>query len=258
MSIVTTPIPQGSEGVTTFWFGDLPIRAKNVDGDPWLFLADICTAIGTRVVDAASGLDEDEKRYDTVNQPGNSDIAAHMVSEPGFYSLIMRSRKPVAKAFKRFVTHEVLPSIRKTGGYGTQKELSRRELAQMVIDAEDRAETFQLERDKAWGDIERNAPKVNYVDRFVKPTDTACTVRVLAKELNVSERKLFDYLKAKRRIYKDPNGMYQPYANWVPWFSLKDQPEVKRLHNGQMRTTLYVTPVGKEGIRRMLERTPID
>lgn len=258
MSIVTMPAPQGSEGVTTFWFGDLPIRAKTINGEPWLVLADICTAIGVRVDAALSRLPENEKSSILIGQPGNSDILVHVVSEPGMYRVIMRSDKPAAERFVRWIAHEVLPSIRETGHYGTQKAFSRRELAQMVIDAEDRAEVLQLERDKAWGDIERNAPKVNFMNRFVEPTETACTVRVLAKELNVSERKLFDFLKAKRRIYKDPNGMYQPYANWVPWFSLKDQPEAKRLHNGQMRTTLYVTPVGKEGIRRLLERTPID
>lgn len=90
------------------WRGDEPRFVAN----------DVCECLGvTNARDAlAKMLDEDEKGVETVYTPGGPQEML-VVSEPGFYSLVLRSRKPEAKAFKRWVTHEVLPSIRKTGGY---------------------------------------------------------------------------------------------------------------------------------------------
>ncbi len=67
--------------------------------------------------DAVAALDEDEKGVDSIDTPGGAQEMS-IISEAGLYSLILRSRKPEAKAFKRWITHEVLPAIRKTGGYG--------------------------------------------------------------------------------------------------------------------------------------------
>lgn len=262
MSSTIVPTATADHGsASTFWFGDLPLRAKLIKGDPWLVLADICVALGIREDNALSGLDDDEKLYYSVGQPGNSDIAVHLVSEPGFYSLIMRSRKPVVKAFKRFVIHDVLPAIRKTGQYGKPQALSRRELAQMVIEAEDRAAAAELERDTAWQAVERNAPKVNYVERFVDPSAAAVHLGTLAAELGVPVSKLRVYLKARKLIFRDKSTdswHYYSSKRGRAWFELKAHHEVAhRGPNGQVPTTLYVTPVGKEGIRRMLERDPI-
>lgn len=67
--------------------------------------------------DAVAALDEDEKGVDSIDTPGGAQEMS-IISEAGLYSLILRSRKPEAKAFKRWITHEVLPSIRRAGSYG--------------------------------------------------------------------------------------------------------------------------------------------
>lgn len=258
-SIVTAKAPDNG-GASTFWFGDIPLRAKLIEDEPWLVLADICVALGIREDNALSGLDDDEKIYYSVGQPGNSDIAVYMVSEPGFYSLIMRSRKPVVKAFKRFVIHEVLPTIRKTGQYGRPQALSRRELAQMVIEAEDRAAAAELERDAAWQTVERNAPKVNYVEHFVNPTAAAAHLGTFAAELGVPVSRLRAYLHRKKLIFRDKateSWRFYSSDRGRLWFEVRAHHEVAhRGPNGQVPTTLYVTPVGKEGIRQMLARDP--
>ena len=94
-----------------------PIRIVEKDGEPWFVARDVCKVLEITKVDSAiRNLDADEKGAHTVSTPGGNQEMT-IVSEAGLYSLILRSRKPEAKAFKRWVTHEVLPSIRKTGAY---------------------------------------------------------------------------------------------------------------------------------------------
>ena len=101
-----------------FDYGDRRVRVVSRDGEPWFIAADVCKILGIRdTYDATRGLDDDEKGTEIIRTPGG-DQAVTAVSEPGLYSLILRSRKPEAKPFKRWVTHEVIPSIRKTGSYG--------------------------------------------------------------------------------------------------------------------------------------------
>lgn len=94
------------------------VRVVDVNGEPWFVAKDVCKclAIGN-TSDVVAALDDDEKGIDIIDTPGGAQEMS-MISEAGLYSLILRSRKPEAKEFKRWVTHDILPSIRKTGGYG--------------------------------------------------------------------------------------------------------------------------------------------
>jgi prophage antirepressor-like protein len=99
-----------------------PFRIIDRNGEPWFVLADVCRELDmSNPSQAAAALDDDEK--DTlINSEGIADRRVQslvLVNESGLYSLILRSRKVEAKRFKKWVTKEVLPSIRKTGGYGT-------------------------------------------------------------------------------------------------------------------------------------------
>ena len=98
-------------------YKDHPVRIVEHDEEPWFVAKDVCEVLGIAKVDSAiRSLDEDEKDAHSMSTLGGKQEMT-VVSEAGLYSLIMRSRKPEAKAFKRWVTHEVLPSIRKTGSY---------------------------------------------------------------------------------------------------------------------------------------------
>lgn len=108
--------------LTTFNFTPaLALRAITRAGEPWFVAADVCKALDMDVTKGASrwtaGLDEDEKT--TLRISGGRGAPAVVISESGLYTLILRSRKPEARAFKRWVTSEVLPTIRKTGMYVT-------------------------------------------------------------------------------------------------------------------------------------------
>lgn len=110
-----------------FEYAGKPIRVmRREDGEPWFVAVDVCRVLGLdNARQAITYLDDDEKTQvvdsDTVTSNDRAGInnLLNVINEPGLYSLILRSRKPEAKAFKRWVTHEVLPSIRKTGGYTT-------------------------------------------------------------------------------------------------------------------------------------------
>lgn len=96
-------------------FGE--VRAFAEDGEPMFVARDLCDALGIdRYRDAVARLDDDERGSVLVDTPGGKQNMA-AVTEPGFYKLVMRSRKPEAKAFQRWVTHDVLPALRRDGAY---------------------------------------------------------------------------------------------------------------------------------------------
>lgn len=113
------------------------VRTPLVNGEPWFVARDVCDVLGIgQTGDALRTLEDDERGMATIHTPGGPQQMA-IVSEAGLYSLILRSRKSEAKAFKRWVTHEVLPAIRKTGSY-TAKPLTEIEMARQYVAALER------------------------------------------------------------------------------------------------------------------------
>lgn len=110
-------------------FGEVRTVLRN--GEPWFVAADVCRVLDhSNVSMALERLDEDERAKLNLGRQGKANI----VNEFGLYALVLGSRKPEAKAFKRWITHEVLPSIRKTGGYQTDaaQQKMAEQMAQMA------------------------------------------------------------------------------------------------------------------------------
>jgi len=135
-------------------FGSL--RVIEHKGEPWFVARDVCAVLGTETRDLPDILEHDEQRpivdiIHTLNDSTGLRRDSRIISEPGLYSLILRSRKPEAKAFKRWVTHEVIPSIRKVGGYLIAKPDDTPEaiLARAVLVAQDTIRRIEAERDEA-------------------------------------------------------------------------------------------------------------
>jgi prophage antirepressor-like protein len=135
-----------SQKLIPFMFKQYPVRVMTDEaGIPWFVAKDICAVL--EIVNsrrAIANLDSDEKGVQIMNTPGG-DQSIGIINESGFYKLVLRSRKVEAKDFQRWVTHEILPSLRKTGAYslnsevdftGTVKELvsTVRELGNLVKD----------------------------------------------------------------------------------------------------------------------------
>ena len=98
-------------------YNDQPVRVINRDGEPWFVAKDVADILGYGLTtDMTRRLDDDEKGMQITHTPGGKQEMI-IINEPGLYAAIMGSQKPEAKDFKRWVTHDVLPSIRKTGSY---------------------------------------------------------------------------------------------------------------------------------------------
>jgi len=107
--------------ITPFNFGAHTVRVVAHNDQPWFVATDVANTLGYRSApDASRHLDDDEKGTQIVRTPGG-DQKLTIISESGLYALVLRSRKPEARKFAKWVTSEVLPSIRQTGGYGSQQ-----------------------------------------------------------------------------------------------------------------------------------------
>ena len=176
-------------------FGQL--RAiQDESGEPWFVAKDICNALGlANTTEALRGLDDDEvSNFINSEVAQNGGRAPRIINEPGFYKLVLKSRKPEAKAFQRWVTHEVLPSIRKKGGYiaAAPDETPEQIMARAVLLAQD-----TIERQKA--QIEELKPKALFADA-VAASDGTCLVGELAKMMRqngvqIGQNRLFEKLR---------------------------------------------------------------
>lgn len=119
----TVPVSQDNASVvqqifTSEEFGD--IRVVIINNEPWFVAVDVCHALDIKnVSDAVKKLDDDEKGIALTDTPGGQQQLL-IVNEPGLYSLVLLSRKESAKRFKRWLTHDVIPTLRKTGTYSVQ------------------------------------------------------------------------------------------------------------------------------------------
>ena len=164
-----------------FTYEGTPMRTVVVESEPWFVSMDALDILGLHR-SSLTALDDDEKGVHTVDTLGGVQRVG-IISEPGLYSLILRSRKPEAKAFKRWITHEVLPSIRKRGGYLTPEAAAEALtdpdfIIRLATDLKaERAKRAQLEEAR-----KAERPKVLFADS-VATSDSTILVGDLAKIL---------------------------------------------------------------------------
>ncbi len=167
-------------------------------GEPWFVAKDVCDILEiSNPSDALKRLDDDERSRFNLGRQGETNI----VNEAGLYVLVLGSRKPEAHEFKRWVTHEVLPSIRKTGGYIPTSESDSDEdimaravlVAQKTIDRKNQQIAEQQTR------IVELEPKARFADA-VAASDGTCLIGELAKMLrqnglDIGQNRLFEILR---------------------------------------------------------------
>ena len=206
------------------------IRTITKDGESWFVANDICDVLEIgNSRQALAGLDNDEKGCviinDAIGRPRNTSI----INEPGFYSLVGKSRKPQAKVFKRWVNHDVLPAIRKNGGYvmGQEKmltgEMSRQEfISRALIMADATIKEMEEEMKSLAGktvELEKKAEvyseKAGRYD-IAMATDGMMITSVAAKIIGIPPRKMIPFLIEKDWIWANTkNGTIakQPVIN---------------------------------------------
>lgn len=197
------PTTEDAVDVMPFDFEGANVRVIRKDGDAWFVAADVCAVLEHTNTSVALGrLDDDEKGVSIVYTPGGAQQAA-VINESGLYSLILTSRKPAAKRLKKWVTSEVLPAIRRTGGYMIAKvdETPEELMARALRVAQD-----AIDRQKA--QIEAMAPKVEALDRIAS-ADGSLAITDAAKALQMRPSDLFAYLDQNGWTYRRPGGSHR-------------------------------------------------
>ncbi|WP_270481620.1 phage antirepressor [Collinsella tanakaei] len=225
-------------------FGSIRVT-RNDDGEPLFVAKDILDTLGLDRT-AMRKLDDDEKGVDTVHTPGG-DQQVSIVSEPGFYKLVMRSRKPEAKAFQRWVTHEVLPSIRKRGGYmaSVKDETPEETMARAFILAKETIERKNRE-------IAEMKPKALFADA-VSTSDKCMLVGELAKVLRqngvqMGQKRLFSWLRDNGYLMKRGSSYNLPTQKAMEMELFEVKETAINHSDGHVSTnfTTKVTPKGQQ------------
>ena len=198
------------------------VRVVEKDGEPWFIASDVCNALEiSNSSMAVKKLDDDERAKLNL---GVSKLNLWVVNEPGLYALVLGSRKPEAKVFKRWIAHEVVPSIRKHGGYiagqenMTDDELMARALmvAQNKIADRDRRIAEQERKIEAQSEqLALMAPKVKYADEVLS-CPNAVSITVIAKDYGWTGAQMNKFLHDQHVQYKSHSAkvwvLYDKYA----------------------------------------------
>jgi prophage antirepressor-like protein len=233
-----------------FIYENRQIRTVEQNNTIWFIAKDVCDVLDIKNSnDAMNRLDDDERATSVVpTQFGNKEM--NMVNEPGLYSLILTSRKPEAKQFKKWIIHEVLPMIRKTGGYVANEEM----FIQTYLPHADNSTKlmFRATLETVRKQNEQLAimqPKADYFDRLVD-RNLLTNFRDTAKELDIGQRQFVNWLIEQGFVYRDLKGKLKPYGKYVSeLFKLK---EFER--NGRADVQTLITPKGRETFRLLLEK----
>lgn len=191
------------------------IRTLTLNNEPWWVLTDVCKVLElSNATKVAQRLEEDERSNFKLGRQGEATI----INESGLYSVILRSDKPQAKPFRKWVTSEVLPAIRKTGMYATDELLNNPDLAIKAFTAlkEERAKTKALTETVAvqQQQILEMKPKASYYETVLNCKDLLSTTEI-AKDYGRSARWLNDLLHEMKVQYKQGGKiwiLYQKYA----------------------------------------------
>ena len=240
-------------------FGE--IRTIEKDGEPWFVGKDVAAALGYErptkaILDHVDDEDKDEVPIqDSIGRSQNTPI----INESGLYSLVLSSKLPGAKQFKRWITSEVIPSIRKHGAYMTPDKLEEVllkpdtliQLAQNLKAEQDKRKALEVANAELVVEKQIMQPKADYFDELVD-RNLLTSFRETAKQLEVKEKELIGFLLEKKYIYRDKKGKLQPYADKNNGLF-----EVKECFNEKTKwsgTQTLVTPKGRETFRLLWMR----
>ena len=224
----------------------------NENGETFFVGKDVAKALGYTNPPKAlrDHVDEEDKLGERVVLSGQYREAI-FINESGLYSLVLSSKLPQAKEFKRWVTSEVLPQIRQTGGYIPTKDASGRQLSDMEI----MALALQIQQNTIEAQhrqIEDMAPKAEYCDEVLESVSCFTTTQV-AKELNMTVHELTHLLIERNVMYKQ-SGQYMLYKDYAHKGYAKNRTHSYYDGEGCMHTSVYLvwTEEGRKFIHRLM------
>jgi len=233
--------------IQNFVFGNQQVRVLQMNNEPWFVAKDVCEILEIKnPSDSLKRLDDDERARFNLGRQGETNV----VNEPGLYTLILGSRKPEAKQFKRWITHEVIPSIRKHGAYMTpetiQKVLTDPDT---IIQLATNLKEEMAKRMAAEALIEKQKPQVLFAEA-VQTSHTSILIGQLAKLITqngvpIGQNRLFAWLRDEGYLGKKGAHYNEPtqYAVERGWFEVTE----RTLNNpdGSVRITRTTKVTGK-------------
>lgn len=229
------------------------IRTVNVDNTPWFVAKDVCDILEIgNPSQALSRLEDDEKNTIILNEGiGNPNKA--IISESGFYTLVLSSRKKIAKPFRLWVTREVLPQIRQTGGYIPIKEEEPNEvflaravqIANETIKHKDEIIANQKKRIESLEETEQDW-------KLLMDTKGTFSVNEIAHFIGIGEYKLFSYMRNIGLLFKNENRDNVPYENPTNKGKFTAIPAIAPDGTAHLQTRIY--PDGISYITKLLRK----
>ena len=220
------------------------LRGTNIKGEPWVVGKDVAEALGYKETAKAirTHVDEEDKGVSVLDTPGGKQKVV-VINESGFYSLVMSSKLPGAKRFKRWVTSEVLPTLRKNGAYSIATKPDSYTIEDPAARARRWAEEYE-EKKALEMKVEKDAPMVAFAEQVSVAKDSDCIdFSAMAKiikdhDIPMGRNKLFD-LARKFKWLRPNNEPYQQFIN-QGYFTV-----VEYLKNGKPMTKTLITGKGQ-------------
>lgn len=250
--------------IMNFTYENKVVRTLASDGTNWWIAKDVCTILEVgNITDAMSRLDEDEKAvFDLIEVSSNGTKQKRKcmaVNEPGLYSLILSSRKPEAKAFKRWITHEVLPAIRRDGAYqqpvnNAQPNPQTPKLPATYIEALEelleskRSESKLLDQKAQLEKVNAKLlPKADFADSFIDNKGTAKLgdwIKTIPTDLGPIQ--IFKWMRQKRILFSRRKGENEPFNQLIQrgYFIMK-QTSFRVGEDEHIGRTTYITIKGQ-------------
>lgn len=227
-----------------FNYNNNAVRTIEKDGEPWFVLKDVCNVLSIgNAADVYNRLDADEKGVGQIDTLGGRQNV-NIVNESGLYNVILRSDKPEAKPFRKWITAEVLPAIRKTGAYMTPETIEK------VLMNPDTIISLATQIKELQAKVAESKPKVEYFDTLVD-RNLLTNFRDTAKELHVAPKAFINFLLDKGYIYRDNKSRLRPYQAHVEK-GLFEVKEFASEFNNKAGIQTLITPKGRETFRLLV------
>lgn len=237
-----------------FNFSGQDVRIVTINDEPWFVVADIAKVLGaSNSRSLAQMVDEEDKGKQSLHSGSDATI----VNESGLYTILLRSNNPQAKPFRRWVTSEVLPTIRKHGAYMTNSKLEEALLnpdtlinlaTQLKQEREEKAQLRALNSTLA---VENQImqPKAQYFDDLVE-RNLLTNFRDTAKMLKIKQNQFINWLLENKYIYRDKKSKLMPYAQYnETLFEIKESKGATSAWKGSQT---LITPTGRETFNLLL------
>lgn len=243
------------QNIKAFDYNGQEVRTVEISGQPWFAGKDVAEVLGYANPQKAirDHVDEEDRTVNDSFTVHGTPIA--LINESGLYSLVMSSKLSTAKQFKRWVTSEVLPSIRKTGGYiAGQETLSPEELMakallvakQTLAERDARINELSTANSELTVQNQILLPRAQYFDELVD-RNLLTNFRETAKELGIAPKRFVNWLVEQKYLYRDKKGKLLPYEGKnTGLFEIKEQYNPKTEWSG---VQTLVTPKGRETFR---------